>query len=207
MTDTPSREDLEWDPEQAALVDLVVRGMLRGAPDEVMSALVTKGLAMVKGPIVMATPEGTSAANALMRLDQDSASEVLPLFDCFLPINRRLREVCSAWQTRAGGSVNDHSDAAYDDGVRERLDNVHSLIGPVLRRLGSVHPRLAGYRARLQSALDRFDDGDGSWLASPMIDSYHTVWMHLHQELLLMLGMSRADDEAREESLVQGQPA
>lgn len=207
MTNTPNRHDLELNAEQAALVDLVVRGMLRGAPDETMSGLVGNGLAMVKGPIVMATPAGTVAASSLMRLDEDVAAEVLPLFDCFLTINRTLREVCCAWQTRADGSVNDHSEVGYDDDVRERLDNVHSLIGPVLRRLGSEQPRLAGYRAKLQSALDRFAGGDGSWLASPMLDSYHTVWMHLHQELLLMLGMSRADDEAREERLVQRQLA
>ena len=66
----------------------------------------------------------------------------------------------------------------------------------------------AAYRfsglARLQEALDKFDDGESNWLASPLIDSYHTVWMHLHQELILMLGLTRADDEAREERLVSG---
>ena len=36
------------------------------------------------------------------------------------------------------------------------------------------------------------------------MDSYHTVWMQLHQELILMLGLTRADDEAREERLVSG---
>ena len=36
------------------------------------------------------------------------------------------------------------------------------------------------------------------------MDSYHTVWMHLHQELILMLGLTRAEDEAREERLVGG---
>ena len=44
-----------------------------------------------------------------------------------------------------------------------------------------------------------------SWLASPLMDSYHTVWMHLHQQLILMLGLTRAEDEAREERLVSGQ--
>ena len=53
-----------------------------------------------------------------------------------------------------------------------------------------------------EGALAKLDDGDDAWLASPLIDSYHTVWMHLHQELILMLGLSRAEDEAREERLV-----
>ena len=88
--------------------------------------------------------------------------------------------------------------------ARRRLDEVHSAIGPVLRRMAAIEPRLTGYRPRLAEALDKFDDGESAWLASPLMDSYHTVWMQLHQELILMLGLTRADDEAREERLVSG---
>jgi hypothetical protein len=196
----------EPDAIQQALILLVVRGMVRGAPDEATAALAEQGLAMVKGPITMPTPEGTAAVAALLRLEPGGQQErdLDKLFDGFLPVNRRLRDVCSAWQTRADGTPNDHSDAAYDDTVRDRLDEVHSAIGPVLRRMAAVEPRLAGYRPRLQEALDKFDDGESAWLASPLMDSYHTVWMQLHQELILMLGLTRADDEAREERLVSG---
>jgi hypothetical protein len=89
--------------------------------------------------------------------------------------------VCSAWQTRPDGTPNDHSDGGYDDTIRDRLDEVHSAIGPILRRMAAIEPRLAGYRPRLQEALDKFDEGEPTWLASPLMDSYHTVWMHLHQ--------------------------
>jgi hypothetical protein len=202
MPDSPGPSD----PAQQALISLVVRGMVRGAPDQATASLVEQGLAMTKGPITMPTPEGTAAAGKLLRLPPDSLQEqeLDPLFDGFLPINRRLRDVCSAWQSRPDGTPNDHSDGAYDDTVRDRLDDVHSAIGPVLRRMAAIEPRLAGYRPRLQEALDKFDEGESKWLASPLVDSYHTVWMHLHQELILMLGLTRADDEAREERLVSG---
>jgi hypothetical protein len=188
-----------------ALVTLVVRGMVRGAPDDATKQLVEHGLALTKGPITMPTPQGTQEAGKLLRVPPGSEQEqeIDKLFDGFLPINRRLRDVCSAWQTRPDSTPNDHSDAAYDDGIRERLDEVHSSIGPILRRLGAAAPRLTGYRPRLQAALDKFDDGEASWLASPLMDSYHTVWMHMHQELILMLGLTRAEDEAREERLVR----
>lgn len=194
------------DPNQQALISLVIRGMVRGTPDEATAALAARGLAMVKGPITMPTPDGTAAAAALLRLEPGGALErdLDQLFDGFLPVNRRLRDVCSAWQTRPDGTPNDHSDGGYDDTVRDRLDEVHSAIGPVLRRMAAIEPRLAGYRPRLQEALDKFDDGESAWLASPLMDSYHTVWMQLHQELILMLGLTRADDEAREERLVGG---
>jgi hypothetical protein len=202
MPDTPGPSD----PAQQALISLVVRGMVRGTPDEATANLVEQGLAMTKGPITMPTPDGTAAAGKLLRLAPDSAQEheLDTLFDGFLPINRRLRDVCSAWQSRPDGTPNDHSDGTYDDTVRDRLDDVHSAIGPVLRRMAGVEPRLADYRPRLQEALDKFDEGEWKWLASPLVDSYHTVWMHLHQELILMLGLTRADDEAREERLVSG---
>lgn len=192
------------DLTQQALVRLVVRGMRRGQADEAVTSLVEQGYALSKGPITMPTPAGTAAAGALLRLEPgcEAEREVDKHFDAFLPINRRLRDVCSAWQSKPNGSPNDHSDSGYDDGVRERLDEVHSAIGPVLRRLAAVVPRLGDYRPRLQAALDKFDDGEAGWLASPLMDSYHTVWMHLHQELILMLGLTRAEDEAREERLV-----
>jgi hypothetical protein len=195
------------DPTRHALVSLVICGMARGAPDEATSRLAEQGLAMVKGPITMPTPEGTAIVAGLLRLPRGCQEEqdLDRLFDGFLPINRRLRDVCSAWQTRPDGTPNDHGDGAYDDTVRDMLDEVHSAIGPILRRMATVEPRLAGYRPRLQKALDKFDDGESNWLASPLTDSYHTVWMQLHQELLLMLGLSRADDETREERLVSGQ--
>ena len=69
--------------------------------------------------------------------------------------------------------------------TRDRLDEVHSAIGPILRRMAVIELRLASYRPRLQEALDKFDEGESNWLASPLMDSYHTVWMQLHQQLIL----------------------
>jgi hypothetical protein len=199
MTDTD-------DSTQQALVSLVIRGMVRGAPDEATAALVEQGLAMTKGPITMPTPDGSKAAGELVRVEPGSSTEqeIDKLFDGFLPINRRLRDVCSAWQTRPDGTPNDHTDHGHDDAVRERLDEVHSAIGPILRRLSALDPALSSYRPRLQEALDKFDHGEGAWLTSPLMDSYHTVWMQLHQHLILLLGLTRAEDEAREERLVSG---
>ena len=157
------------DPTQQALISLVVRGMARGAPDEATARLVEQGLAMTKGPITMPTPEGTAAAGKLLRLPPGSQEEqeLDPLFDGFLPINRRLRDVCSAWQSRPDGTPNDHSDGAYDDTIRDRLDEVHSAIGPILRRMAAIEPRLAGYRPRLQEALDKFDEGESKLARVP----------------------------------------
>lgn len=200
-------EDLGLSPAQRdALTELVIRGMRRGEPDPALTPAVDAGLLMVKGPISMPTPAGTALVGSWLRLADDAPSreKITRSFHAFLPVNRRLRELCTAWQVRPDGSVNDHSDAAYDAGIRDRLDDIHDGVSPLLARFGAERPRMAGYQQRLEAAMDRLDDGDNTWLASPLVDSYHTVWMHLHQELILTLGLTRTEDEALEESLVSG---
>lgn len=187
-----------------AVVDLVLRGMWRGRPESEHRPLVDAGLAMVKGPLVLPTERAKATAARILRIPPGSAQEqrITAAYEAFLPVNRTIREVCTAWQCRPDGSVNDHSDSVYDAGVRESLEDVHEAIQPVLRRLEPVLEGSGRYLTDLEEALDRFDDGEAKWLASPLCESYHTVWMRLHQELLLVLGISRAEDEAREEELV-----
>ncbi|GAB2971222.1 hypothetical protein GCM10023080_038760 [Streptomyces pseudoechinosporeus] len=187
-----------------AVVDLVLRGMWRGRPESDHRPLVDAGLAMVKGPMVLPTEPARAAAAGILRVSAGSELEqqITTAYEAFLPVNRKLREVCTAWQCRPDGTVNDHSDSVYDAGVRESLEDVHEAIQPVLRRLDGLPSGSGRYVTALEEALDRFDDGAVEWLASPLCDSYHTVWMRLHQELLLVLGISRAQDEALEEELV-----
>ncbi|MDQ1065312.1 hypothetical protein [Streptomyces canus] len=195
------------DPSLAdAVIDLVLRGMWRGTPESVHRPLVDAGLAMVKGPMVLPTESAKQAAAQMLRIPAGSGQEaqITAVYEAFLPVNRKIREVCTAWQCRPDGSVNDHGDSVYDAEVRELLEDVHEAIQPVLRRLERLLADSGRYLTGLEEALDRFDDGDRQWLASPLCDSYHTVWMRLHQELLLVLGISRAEDEAREEQLVRG---
>jgi hypothetical protein len=189
-----------------ALVSLVVRGMARGEASAVQQGLADSGLLLIKGPVIMPTPAGTELVGTMLRLP-DAAPErerIMATFHRFLPVNRQLRDLCTAWQVRPDGSVNDHSDEGYDADIRDRLDDIDDAVGPLLKRFAEDIPAMSGYRARLTEALEKLDEGDDAWLASPLIDSYHTVWMHLHQQLLLTIGMSRKEDEELEERLVAG---
>ncbi|MFH9002225.1 hypothetical protein ACH4E5_03115 [Streptomyces afghaniensis] len=196
--------DAPDEPLGEAVVDLVLRGMWRGRPESDHRPLVDAGLAMVKGPVVLPTERAKADAARILRVPAGSEQEerITAAYEAFLPVNRKIRDVCTAWQCRPDGTANDHSDDAYDAEVRESLEDVHEAIQPVLRRLERVLAGSDRYLPALEEALDRFDDGATAWLASPLCDSYHTVWMRLHQELLLVLGISRAEDEAREEELV-----
>jgi hypothetical protein len=199
--DLPDASD---EPLAEAVVDLVLRGMWRGRPESEHRPLVDAGLAMVKGPVVLPTEQAKAVAAQALRVPAGSEREqrITAAYEAFLPVNRKIRDVCTAWQCRPDGTANDHLDDVYDAWVRESLEDVHEAIQPVLRRLEQVLEGSGRYLTALEDALDRFDDGAPEWLASPLCDSYHTVWMRLHQELLLVLGISRAEDEAREEELV-----
>jgi hypothetical protein len=115
------------------------------------------------------------------------------VYEAFLPLNRAVLQVCTDWQVRPGGALNDHEDAAYDWSVIGRLEALDDRAGPLLGRLGHVEDRFARYRDRLRNARRRVADGERDWLTSPRVESYHTVWMELHEDLLAALGLAREE--------------
>ena len=95
---------------------------------------------------------------------------------------------------RPGGAPNDHRDPTYDWAVVDRLTAIDDRVGPILRTTARSVIRFGSYRPRLRYARERINDGEHEWLTSPRIDSYHTVWMQLHEDLLLALGRDRASE-------------
>ena len=115
----------------------------------------------------------------------------------FLAANGDMLATCTAWQLRdeGGGQVlNDHSDPAWDRAVVERLQELDRQVQPVLDLLEGSLDRFAGYRGRFATALGRVLEGEPEWFTKPVIDSYHTVWFELHEDLLCTLGIERASE-------------
>jgi hypothetical protein len=121
----------------------------------------------------------------------DEETAVARAYETFRPLNRELLQVCTDWQVRPGGALNTHDDARYDWSVVDRLEALDDRAGPLLRRLGDAVARFEPYHARLRTARQRVVDGEHDWLTSPRVDSYHTVWMELHEDLLAALGRER----------------
>lgn len=149
------------------------------------------------------TAQGRRHAEDLMMREIDrmgALREVLAAYRDFLGLNPALLKVCSNWQVRIDSTgtevVNDHDDAQYDASVLVRLGDLHAQALPVLDDLGATLGRFGGYRERLTYAWDRVQSGDVEWFTKPTIDSYHTVWFQLHEDLLASLGRQR-NDEAR----------
>jgi hypothetical protein len=164
------------------LHEVRVRGRLDAADDGATRALLAAGYATRTGRGLVATAEGRAAHATWARLPAGSDAEraVHAMYEAFLPLNHDLLRLCHDWQAGPG-----------DERVLARLETLDGRVGPLLRRLRSHVPRLARYRPMLAAARDHVVGGDGEWLTSPRLDSYHTVWMLLHEDLLLALGLER----------------
>lgn len=145
------------------------------------------------------TAAGRAAHADLVAAEREAAgvdAAVRRCYDAFVGLNPSLIAACSAYQLRSDGSINDHTDADYDAGVVAQLGVVHEQIEPVCRSLTDVMDRFGGYGDRLEAALVKVRDGDGQWFTGVMVDSYHTVWFELHEDLLQTLGLDRAAEGA-----------
>jgi len=118
--------------------------------------------------------------------------------DGFLDLDGRMKSIVTAWQLRDADAqvINDHSDPEYDRQVLGRLGALHADATAWLRPLESQATLLADYRARLDRAAEQAIAGDGRFVASPRVDSYHGAWFELHEELIQLAGRTRADEVA-----------
>jgi hypothetical protein len=176
------------------LHEIRLRGIVEVDETEVVAVLVSEGFVVRSARGVRITPAGrvTHASWARLPAHGDDERAARRAYERFLPLNAELLRVCNDWQVRPGGVPNDHRDIRYDWSVVDRLRAIDERIAPVVSRLGRVIERFAGYRPRLRAALAHLDEGRTEWLTSPRIDSYHTVWMQLHEDLLLAIGSDRA---------------
>jgi hypothetical protein len=144
------------------------------------------------------TPDGRGEHRRLVgeELDASGAKAVVDdAYRRFLALNPELLAVCTAWQLRPEGEasvVNDHSDPDHDRLVVERLAAVHEQARAVTDDLSGHLARYGRYAPRLEAALEKVTAGQQDWLTKPIIDSYHTVWFELHEDLLCTLGLERS---------------
>jgi predicted ArsR family transcriptional regulator len=115
-------------------------------------------------------------------------------YESFLALNMALLEICTAWQMLDETTINDHSDPAYDAAAIERLARHHDELDPILTALEAALARYHPYRPRFDVSVERLQAGEHDWFTKPMIDSYHTVWFQLHEDLLNTLGIDRATE-------------
>jgi hypothetical protein len=140
------------------------------------------------------TPLGREEHRIALAEDVGGAHMTAHLHDAyheFLQLNDRFKELCGDWQLREG-QPNDHSDAAYDAAVVERLVAVDADAAPVVASMGEVLARLAPYGPRLARTCQAVVRGETKMFTGVMCGSYHDVWMELHEDLILTQGIDRS---------------
>jgi hypothetical protein len=120
----------------------------------------------------------------------------LAAYEDFERINVELKSLITRWQIldAAGTRVpNDHSNRDYDLRIIDQLGQLHERAEGLLDKFSGVLPRFAYYRTRLLAALEHAEGGNIQWVSSPTIESYHTLWFELHEDLLRLLGRLRSE--------------
>jgi pyruvate,orthophosphate dikinase len=183
--------------------DLATVAEATGLPQDtagpVLEGLVADGLVADKNGTYTTTPEGATARDEAIAQERAArtAGELEARYARFAEHNDRLKQVVVDWQLRdlAGEQVpNDHSDAEYDAGVKRALAEHDAQFRPLLNEMIALLPRLDMYARRFDAALAAVAS-DPRYIASPLLDSYHTVWFELHEELIGAQGVDRIAEE------------
>ena len=128
--------------------------------------------------------------------DLRSDEAFVQAYDQFEIINTELKQLITDWQTMEVGGKrvpNDHSNKDYDADVIDRLGDLHERFEPILGRMITSLARMKVYEQKLGSALEKAEDGDIEWVSAADIESYHTVWFEMHEDLLRVLGRVREE--------------
>jgi pyruvate,orthophosphate dikinase len=160
-----------------------------------LQSLAADGLVQEGGGRYRLTPEGRAELATWLAAEREAidAAAIAALYERFTALNAEFKELASSWQQR-DGELNDHTDAAYDGAILDRLGALHERFLPLVQEIAVAAPRLRGYPARFAGAVDKVQAGDHAWFLRPIIDSYHTVWFELHEDLIGLAGLSREEE-------------
>lgn len=183
-----------------AKVDVLceLSGLPAGDVETHLKALAGDELAMFREARALwqLSPKGREAHGAALSEDvkQPGLQEGLRAeYEQFLELNDSFKVLCGDWQLR-DGNPNDHSDDAYDAEVIGRLQGIDAATQPLVGNMGTAVDRFAGYGPRLGGALAKVTRGDHKLFTGVMCNSYHDIWMELHEDLILSLGIDRAKE-------------
>ena len=168
--------------------------------------LIADGLAEAASAGCRLTGEGKLKALAALAADRDQlgADRAAALLAAFRPLDQRMKDTVTAWQLRPAGAetvFNDHSDPGYDAHVLDNLSGLHEDTLAWMAPLTAAFGRFGRYQARLDLALARARDGNQRYVCSPRVDSYHSIWFELHEDLIRLAGHQRSDELDADQTL------
>ena len=181
-------------PDQLAEALLVDRASL----ERIVAQLVADRVVEDVAGQMRLSADGKLSASDLFASDRSSFGELraVGMLDEFHALDGRMKNLVTAWQVRdvAGEQMlNDHTDAAYDAHVMDDLAALHADTVAWLAPLSDSRRRFTVYMSRLGRAFELARGGDQRFVASPRVDSYHSVWFELHEDLIRLAGRKRSE--------------
>jgi hypothetical protein len=150
------------------------------------------------------TPEGRARHGELLEADLVAAgdsvqSTLSEAYQRFSGLNGRFKVVCTDWQLRPSGGQhvpNDHLDEEYDHAVIATLGAINDAVQPLCEEMAASLPRMRPYGGRLAAAHAKLVGGDRDAFTRPLANSYHDIWMELHEDLIATLKLARTAADA-----------
>jgi hypothetical protein len=176
-----------------------ILGLQPGQVQDALDGLVKGGRAVQAQGRYLLTPAARMALDSEYSryyADLRANAEFKAGYEGFERINGELKALITDWQTiEIGGQrlPNDHSDRDHDGKIIDRLGELHERAETVIDLLARAMPRMSIYRDKLLAALERAEDGDIAWVSDPTIESYHTLWFEMHEDLLRLTGRERQE--------------
>jgi pyruvate,orthophosphate dikinase len=168
---------------------------------ELLDRLAADGIVAGSSGMFSLSADGKAIGAEMLAGDREAwgAANAAAALDGFVALDGRMKTIVTAWQMKEvdGQQVlNDHADAAYDAAVLAELAAHHADASAWITPLVGHLPRLARYAQRLDAAAAAATAGDGRYIASPRLDSYHGVWFELHEDLIRLAGRTREEEVA-----------
>ncbi len=166
-----------------------------------LDAVAADGLAELAGGMFTLTEDGKAVGSQIVAADRElwGVENAEAALEALIPFDRRIKDVVTGWQMREfkGTQIlNDHTDPEHDAAVLAAFNTLHEDASVWLAVLREALPVFDLYSRRLERAAGRVADGDHGYLASPRVDSYHSIWFELHEYLILLAGRTRSDEVA-----------
>ncbi len=114
-------------------------------------------------------------------------------YQAFMALNDDFKQLCTDWQIRAA-EPNDHTDPEYDRACIDRLRQLATTSRPVIDGFAGALPRMARYNDRLAAAADCVSNGEIKRFTGVMCESFHDVWMELHEDLIVLQRIDRTEE-------------
>jgi len=162
-------------------------GCPSGSVEATLAELAASGLVTTDG-LVRLTAAGTALLESAYAKDRQKLRDPdrAGLLSEFRPLGRELKQLARRWQ-----------DAESQDDWEERLACVATLAGLHYRthlficKYEKSLPRLKEYSQRFARAHRLIQEGNTEYMVSASLDSYHTIWFQLHEDLLRVLQRDR----------------